>query len=85
MTYALSEINDSIVSESTATEDFFFYPFSDQHIDKASFHDLTEEDIKELIPILGIRKKFLSKYGAYINQVICQEIVNFENNLRGLF
>ncbi|KAK9674911.1 hypothetical protein QE152_g40770, partial [Popillia japonica] len=35
-------------------------------IDELSFNALTDEDIKELIPVLGPRKKFILKYNVYV-------------------
>ncbi|CAG9760378.1 unnamed protein product [Ceutorhynchus assimilis] len=35
---------------------------ANQIIDRTAFESLTEGDIKELIPVLGFRKKIISKY-----------------------
>ncbi|KAK9674709.1 hypothetical protein QE152_g40916 [Popillia japonica] len=40
--------------------------FQNNEIDELSFNALTDEDIKELIPVLGPRKKFILKYNVYV-------------------
>lgn len=39
-----------------------FLYFKEHEIDEATFRNLTDMDVAELIPTMGTRKKFLSKF-----------------------
>lgn len=53
--------------------------YSGNQIDEEIFTCLTNEDIKELIPILGLRKKFIKKYNIYMK--ISDVSSNFYNSV----